>query len=64
MQVIVNAANKDIPFSGKFVFTKIVCVFYIISTQTIYIYYKFYEMNGFVKLRTVCLLFYTSCVLP
>ena len=29
------------------------CLFCIISTQTIYLYQKFYEMNGFVKLRAV-----------
>jgi hypothetical protein len=26
------------PWSGKFIFTKMFCLFYIISTQTIYIY--------------------------
>ena len=39
--------------SGKFIFTKLFCLFYIISTQTIYIYQNFHEMNGFVKLRAV-----------
>jgi hypothetical protein len=29
------------------------CLFYIISTQTIYIYKKIHKMNGFVKLRAV-----------
>jgi hypothetical protein len=45
---------------------EIFCLFCIISTQTIYLYQKCYEMNGFVKLRAVssfqnCLLFYTHC---
>jgi predicted transporter len=39
-------------------------LFYIISTQTIYIYQKFHEMNRFVKLRVVSKLstfLYTVC---
>ena len=41
------------------------CLFYIVSTQTIYIYQTFHEMNGFVKLRAVSkwsTFFYTSCI--
>jgi hypothetical protein len=34
-----------------------VCLFYIISTQTIYIYQKFHEMNRFVKFRAVSKLY-------
>ena len=40
-------------------------LFYLISTQTIYIYQKCHEMNGFVKLRAVSKLstfLYTPCI--
>jgi uncharacterized membrane protein len=36
-------------------FTKCFCLFYIISTQTTFIYKKFHDMNGFVFQN--CLLF-------
>jgi hypothetical protein len=54
-QAIFNDAKKDSPCSGKFIFTKPFCLFYIISIQTIYdyVYQKLHEMNGFVKLRSV-----------
>jgi hypothetical protein len=38
------------PCSENIIFT-IYCLFYIISTQTIYIYQTFHYMNGFVKLK-------------
>jgi hypothetical protein len=42
-QAIFNDAKKDTPCSGKFIFTKPFCLFYIISIQTIYdyVYKKF-----------------------
>jgi hypothetical protein len=51
-QAIFNAAKKTSPCFGKLIFTKISCLFYIISTQTIYIYQIFNDI-GFMKLRAV-----------
>jgi hypothetical protein len=57
VQAIFNAAKKDPLCFGKFIFTKISCLFYIINTQTIYVYQIFNDMKGFVKLRAAFKLF-------
>ena len=44
---------------------KILFILHYICTQTIYIYQKLHEMNGFVEMRAIfqnCQLFYTPCI--
>ena len=52
-KLFLDTPKKTPPCSRKFIFTKKFCLFYIINTQTIYIYKKIDVMNGFVKLRAV-----------
>jgi hypothetical protein len=65
-QAIFNAAKKNTtpPALENLSLRNCFFLFYIISSQTIYIYQKFHDTNRFVKLRAVSRLFTFFLIQP